>query len=190
MFVGKKDMYTLYSQAEKNTPEQHSEVSDRRAQEDQRRAEWREQKLRRRPISRFRRTTTTRFASELTNRVRNHFLRTFGQSTREFIEGSNTASNVTQFLSMFTHWLSSRCCNAGIRNCESGWRRHHRGAGACDVAYLSNPNRPPTDKERAAVRETLDSEDNSGASTWRGRCLTLRSFCFTRTRWQGLSGPL
>src|SRR5689334_9652410 len=99
-------------------------------------------------------------ASELMNPgPRSHFLRTFGQSTREFIEGGSTSSNVTQFLSMFNGVAEQQV----LQNRDSELRKHFQlaksNAETTDIAYLSILNRKPTADERDMVSASLDSRD-------------------------------
>ena len=161
VFVGKKDMYTLYSQVKNNTPEQHWKflTAELKKIKDELNARMESAKAAGKPAPSYYNYTVR--ASELTNPApRNHFLRTFGQSTREFIEGGNTASNVTQFLSMFNGLAEQQV----LQRKDSELRKRLEGtpsaSEACDVAYLSILSRLPTDKDRQAVSETLDSKDS------------------------------
>jgi hypothetical protein len=118
-------------------------------------------------------------ASELYNPApRNHFLRTFGQSTREFIEGGSTASNVTQFLSMFNGLAEQQV----LQNHDSELRRHLQYAAspaeACDVAYLSILNRKPTNDERDAVSASLDPKEPKWSLDLSWALLNSQEFMF------------
>jgi hypothetical protein len=99
-------------------------------------------------------------ASELYNPApRTHFLRTFGQSTREFIEGGSTASNVTQFLSMFNGVAEQQILQRQDSVLRQQLQRVQSPNETCDVAYLSVLSRLPTEDERDMISASLDVHD-------------------------------
>ena len=153
-------MYSLYDKVKDNTPEKHwkfltAELKEIKAELSAREAAAKTAKTSNKSAYNY----DVR-ASELTNPApRTHFLRTFGQSTREFIEGGSTASNVTQFLSMFNGLAEQQV----LQQQDSELRQHLQVAKTptetCDVAYLSVLNRLPTDEERDVVSASLDAHD-------------------------------
>ena len=160
VLLGDEDMYSLYQEVKNNTAEQHLEFVAKKLKEIQ--ADIKSQDAAN-PGVKYSWSTTFNLksrASELLNPApRNHFLRTFGQSTREFIEGGSTASNVTQFLSMFNGIAEQQV----LQNKDSELRRHLQRAKTtsetCDVAFLSALSRFPTDVERQNISASLDPHD-------------------------------
>lgn len=160
VLVGKTDMYKLWDQVKDKSPEEYwpfvkAELARMKA--DVAAQEAATKKLKTPPKSIYGAHVR---ASELLNPApRNHFLRTFGQSTREFIEGGSTASNVTQFLSMFNGVAEQQV----LQNKESELRKYFGRANSTeetiDIAYLSILNRPPTAEERDIVTASIDTHD-------------------------------
>ncbi|MEX2169168.1 MAG: DUF1549 domain-containing protein [Pirellulales bacterium] len=160
VLVGKEDMYTRFDEVKDHTVDQHWEFvaaelkamkDDLQVQLDAERAAPNDVK----PIFNF----EVR-ASELGAPAEpSHFLRTFGQSNREFIEGGSTASNVTQFLSMFNGLVESHL----LQNPESELMQHMASKDSpsekCDIAFLSILGRLPTDEERAMIAATSATDD-------------------------------
>jgi hypothetical protein len=161
VLVGKTDMYSLYEQVKNNTPEQHwaflaGEL--KKIKEDLKTQEAAMKDAKGATKSPYNYNAR---ASELYNPApRNHFLRTFGQSTREFIEAGSTSSNVTQFLSMFNGVAEQQI----LQNRDSELRRHLQSTksatDACDVAFLSVLSRQPTKEERDTINASLDPKES------------------------------
>jgi hypothetical protein len=160
VLIGKTDMYALWDQVKDKSPDQYwpfvkaelAKMKDDVAAQD---AAAKAAKIT--PQSIYGAHVR---ASELLNPApRSHFLRTFGQSTREYIEGGSTSSNVTQFLSMFNGVAEQQV----LQNKDSELRKHFQVAKTnpetIDIAYLSILNRQPTADERDIVSASLDSHD-------------------------------
>ncbi len=160
VLVGKEDMHTRFEEVEDHTVEQHWEFvaaelkamkDDLESQLDAERAAPNNVK----PIYSY----DVR-ASELgAPAAPSHFLRTFGQSNREFIEGGSTASNITQFLSMFNGLVETHL----LQNPASELMQHVASKDSpsekCDIAFLSILSRLPTDEERAKIAATSATEE-------------------------------
>lgn len=99
-------------------------------------------------------------ASELRSPAEpNHFLRTFGQSNRELIEGGNNSSTVPQFLSMFNGLVEMHL----LRNPEAVLTKKLVAVGTLDskidLVFVSILGRSPSDEERAMVTEMPAGDD-------------------------------
>jgi hypothetical protein len=160
VLVGKTDMYSLYDEVKDKTPDQYwpfvkAELTKMKDDVAAQEAAAKAAKITPKSIY----GAHVRASEHMNPAPRNHFLRTFGQSTREFIEGSSTSSNVTQFLSMFNGVADQQV----LQNRDSELRKHFQlaksNAETCDIAYLSVLNRHPTDDERDIVGASLDSHD-------------------------------
>jgi uncharacterized protein DUF1549/uncharacterized protein DUF1553 len=149
---GKEDMYTLFDKMKDQTPEEHWEFVTNELKvlrddcEAQAKTEQADPKHTKQIYDFMVR------ASELSAPAApSHLLRTFGQSNREFIEAGSTASNVTQFLTMFNGFVQSQL----IENPQSELMKHMSSASAtderCNVLFLSILSRSPTAEERGAI---------------------------------------
>jgi len=153
---GKQDMFSLYEATKDHSVDEHwefvvSELSEiKNDLKSQQEAESTGEKPRK-PIYDF----MGRGAELSAPAPPGHFLRTFGQSNREFIDGGSTASNVTQFLSMFNGVVESSV----LRNRNSILLQQLSAAKTSDekidVAYLSVLNRAPMTDERATLTAGL-----------------------------------
>ncbi len=160
VLAGKTDMYSLYDQVKDKTPDQYWPFvkAELAKMKDDLAAQEVAAKASKTPPKSIYGAHVR--ASELLNPApRNHFLRTFGQSTREYVEGGSTSSNVTQFLSMFNGVAEQQV----LQNRDSELHKHFQlaksNAETCDIAYLSVLNRYPTADERDMVDASLNSQE-------------------------------
>ncbi|MCI0333037.1 MAG: DUF1549 and DUF1553 domain-containing protein [Planctomycetes bacterium] len=161
VLVGKEDMHTRFDKVKTHTVDQHWEfvVSELKAMKDDLQSQLDAERAAPnnvKPIYNF----EVR-ASELgAPAAPGHFLRTFGQSNREFIEGGSKASNVTQFMPMFNGLVESQL----LQNPESVLMQHLASKDSpsekCDIAFLSILSRLPTDEERAMIAATSPTDDS------------------------------
>lgn len=120
-------------------------------------------------------------ASELRSPAEpNHFLRTFGQSNRELIEGGNISSTVPQFLSMFNGLVEKHL----LRSQDAVLMKQLEVAetldAKIDAAYVSILGRPPTDEERAMVAEMPVEDDATRVNNLVWSLLNSQEFLFVQ----------
>jgi len=107
-----------------------------------------------------------------------HFLRQFGQSDRETIEGGRTVATVPQILAMFNGPITHAMLERGSVIYDEV--TSHAPGEAIDVVFLSVLSRRPSAEDRAlAVREVMSAEDRAtgcGNVIW--ALLNTREFLF------------
>jgi hypothetical protein len=102
-----------------------------------------------------------------------HFLRIFGQSSREFIEGGSTEANVSQFLALFNGFVESRLIGNSEAVLNQASANENTIDGKIDVIFTSILSRTPTEVERQAINRMirkqarpLDDRDWSDDLIW------------------------
>jgi hypothetical protein len=107
-----------------------------------------------------------------------HFLRQFGQSDRETIEGGRTVATVPQILAMFNGPITHAMLERGSVIYDEV--TSHAPREAIDVVFLSVLSRRPSADERTlAVQEVMSAEDRAagcGNVIW--ALLNTREFLF------------
>jgi hypothetical protein len=107
-----------------------------------------------------------------------HFLRQFGQSDRETIEGGRTVATVPQILAMFNGPITHAMLERGSVIYDEV--TSHAPGEAIDVVFLSVLSRRPSAEDRAfAVREVMSAQDRAtgcGNVIW--ALLNTREFLF------------
>jgi len=107
-----------------------------------------------------------------------HFLRQFGQSDRESIEGGRTVATVPQILAMFNGPITHAMLERGSVIYDEV--TSHAPREAIDVVFLSVLSRRPSADERTlAVQEVMSAEDRAtgcGNAIW--ALLNTREFLF------------
>ena len=107
-----------------------------------------------------------------------HFLRQFGQSDRETIEGGRTVATVPQILAMFNGPITHAMLERGSVIYDEV--TSHAPREAIDVVFLAVLSRRPSAEERAlAVQEIMSAEDRAtgcGNVIW--ALLNTREFLF------------
>ncbi|NBW96331.1 MAG: DUF1553 domain-containing protein [Planctomycetia bacterium] len=107
-----------------------------------------------------------------------HFLRQFGQSDRETIEGGRTVATIPQILAMFNGPITHAMLEKGSVIYDEV--TSHKPKEAVDVVFLSVLSHRPTAEERAAaIQEITSAEDPAtgcGNVIW--ALLNTREFLF------------
>jgi hypothetical protein len=107
-----------------------------------------------------------------------HFLRQFGQSDRETIEGGRTVATVPQILAMFNGPITHAMLEQGSVIYDEV--TSHESAEAIDVVFLSVLSRRPSAEDRTfAFEELRTAEDfNTGCGNLIWALLNTREFIF------------
>jgi hypothetical protein len=90
-----------------------------------------------------------------------HFLRQFGQSDREAIEGSRTVATVPQILTMFNGPITHSMLERGSVIYDNVVE--HTPQEAIDVIFLSVLSHPPSAEDRRLAREEVMTADTPAA---------------------------
>lgn len=94
-----------------------------------------------------------RRASEMDSPApRGHFLRTMGQSDRDFVENANPVPSIPQALALTNGELLTR---TGLMSPHSPLMRAVRSGDPADAAYMALLSRKPTGRERAAWQKAV-----------------------------------
>jgi hypothetical protein len=110
-------------------------------------------------LSKYRLKTSNAFlrASELTSPApASHFLREFGQSDREQIDGSNTDPAVTQVLAMMNGYVEQKITKDTSSILMQTALKATSGKECVELIYLSMLNRKPTSKEAREWKKDFD----------------------------------
>jgi len=107
-----------------------------------------------------------------------HFLRQFGQSDRQTIEGSRTVATVPQILAMFNGPITHAMLEKGSVIYDNVTR--HRPQEAVDVVFLSVLSRKPHADDRHLALEEINSADDpaTGCGNLIWALLNTREFIF------------
>ena len=165
---GKEDMYSLYDAVKDLTADEHWQFVTRELKKYQEECEAQAKAEQADPKKRESLFDFMVRASELSAPAApSHLLRTFGQSNREFIEAGSTASNVTQFLTMFNGFVEAQL----LQNPTSELAKHLSSTPSpderCDVAFISILSRRPTADERTtAVAKFHDDKSSEQDLVW------------------------
>jgi hypothetical protein len=106
-----------------------------------------------------------------------HFLRQFGQSDRETIEGGRTVPTVPQILAMFNGPITHAMLEQGSVAYETVMA--HEPDEAVDVVFLTVLSHEPTpDDRQAAIEEVIASDPATGYGNLIWALLNTREFLF------------
>ena len=107
-----------------------------------------------------------------------HFLRQFGQSDRESIEGGRTVATVPQILSMFNGSITHAMLEQGSVVYDEVVS--HDSQQAVDVVFLSILSHRPSTEDRALAIQEIRSADNpkAGCGNLIWALLNTREFIF------------
>jgi hypothetical protein len=107
-----------------------------------------------------------------------HFLRQFGQSDRETVEGSRTVATVPQILAMFNGPITHSMLEKGSVIYDEVLS--HEPQEAVDVIFLSVLSHPPSAEDRRLAREEIRTAENpaAGCGNLIWALLNTREFIF------------
>jgi hypothetical protein len=186
VLVGKEDMYKRYEEVKDHNVDQHWKylAEQLKAMQDDLKAQVENvasdtddagRGFYRRPNSRG---LLVR-ASELRSpEVPSHFLRVFGQSNREFIEGGSAAANVTQFLSMFNGFVEADLLAKPDCELQKHLSAELDANTKRDVAFLSIMNRLPTAEEKENVEKLIQESEANWCSNLVWALINSQQFIF------------
>lgn len=92
----------------------------------------------------------------------NHFLRKFGQSAREVIEGQTTESDVTQILSLINGHVESNIIGNGSAVIYQNMEKAATPEEKIEVAFLSTLTRRPTSEEMEIFKNNVEAVGERG----------------------------